>query len=168
MFRKGLLLLSLFMLAGTVGGACTAPPPPGVDAGVPDAAPPYVEPTLAEIQRRIITPSCALSSCHGSETQPAARLGLRTGQTHGNLVNRPANTRFDCYDAGVPDGAPQLILVTPGNLDESFLWAKVNAMNDGELAPMCRGRQMPRTGQRLPQYALDAIRSWIEQGAQDN
>ncbi len=169
MFRKGLLLLALGFAAATAAGACTALPLPGVDGGVlVDSGPPYVEPTLTEIQRRIITPSCGLMSCHGSESQPAARLGLRSGETHGNVVNQPATTRFDCYDAGVPDGAPQLVLVTPGNLAESFLWTKVNAMGDGELGPMCRGRQMPRTGQRLPQYALDAIRTWIEQGALDN
>ncbi len=47
--------------------------------------------------------------------------------------------------------------VTAGNLEESLLWRLVNSDD--------RGERMPLDGDPLPKTELDAIRTWIEQGA---
>ena len=164
-----MLVLVLFF---AVVGACTSLP--GLDGGVAakDSGPAPVDPTFAVIQRRILTPSCGLMSCHGSAVAPAGHLLIRDGESYAQLVGVRAYTRFECMDGGIPDGCdpdagPHLIRVVPGSPDDSFMMQKLE-MDDMHLGVMCRGREMPRTGQRLGQIYRDAIREWIAQGAQNN
>lgn len=103
------------------------------------------DPTLAEIQANIFTPSCALSFCHGAAL--SAGLDLRDGTAYSAIVNVPAN-EFDSW-----------FRIEPFNPDESFLICKL------EACPNLVGQQMPLIGGPLPQNYIDVIRAWVNRGA---
>jgi len=107
-----------------------------------------IGPTLTSLQNNIFTPRC--TSCHSGPTPPAD-LNLEDGLSFSNLVGikRP----FD----------PE-IRVVAGNANASFLIDKLENNNLGNS----RGDQMPLGGPYLDQNTIDAIRYWIEQGAQNN
>ncbi len=103
------------------------------------------DPSLAEIQANIFTPSCALSFCHGAAL--SGNLDLRDGAAYSNIV-------------GVPSAElPVWNRITPFNPDESFLICKL------EACPSLVGQQMPLIGGPLPQEVIDVIRAWVNRGA---
>ncbi len=125
---------------GTYNVTFTATDDQGLSDPTPDtrtitveAVPPAV--TLTTLQATIFTPTCV--RCHGS-SDPEAGLNLSAGQSHGNLVNVPAET-----EPGVR--------VIPFDPNNSVL---VTFLDDGH-------RNRPAS-ERLQ------IRSWINAGAQDN
>lgn len=113
--------------------------------------------TFDRIQRQIFNQSCALGSCHDSETQSGGLL-LETGASHGNLINAVPST-VPAADAGwlrvdvVPD--------VSGNPDTSFLVHKI----EGTLPDATYGERMPRGKPKLNSTLRDIIRLWIEAGA---
>jgi hypothetical protein len=106
---------------------------------------------LADIESQIFMPSCALPSCHSSQTQAGALI-LEPASVYNELVNvSPLST-----------GARQagLLRVKPGDPDNSFLIRKLEGTLDpGEGAPM------PLTGPKLSDDQIGMIRAWIADGA---
>jgi hypothetical protein len=115
-------------------GACPAPP----------------RATFDEIQQTIFTPSCAVATCHDSQSH-VANLVLEAGQAYAQLVNVPPDT-FAASQAG-------LLRVKPGAPDDSFLLVKL------EGPPASEGSRMPLTGDPLSAAQIDLVRNWILQGA---
>ncbi|HAV22493.1 MAG: hypothetical protein A2X67_02790 [Ignavibacteria bacterium GWA2_55_11] len=111
-----------------------------------------IEPSFASIQRVVFNASCSATSCHGSTAK--AGLTLTPGSSYANLVNVTSQN----------DNAhsPQFKRVLPGSPDSSFLWIKLT--NPGPQ----QGDRMPQVGNSLPDEYLQAIRTWIVQGAQNN
>jgi hypothetical protein len=97
----------------------------------------------------IFTSSCAGNGCHAG-ARPAESLSLEAGKSFAELVNVASS---EC-------GARKL--VTPGAPASSYLMDKLLGTN------LCMGSQMPKSGTSLPAAQIDAIRSWICQGAPNN
>lgn len=104
-----------------------------------------VKATLADIQSKVFTLSCAVSGCH---TGPAAPLGLRldADSAFGLLVNQPSQQQ------------PDLLRIKPGDSANSYLLQKL----EGTAAS---GLQMPRNRSPLPVETIQAVRDWIDNGA---
>lgn len=128
--------MSVAILLST--SACEHAGPVGPENGV--------EPTLSSIQTNVFSTSCAVSGCHAGPN-PQQGLNLSEGLAHDNLVNVQSRER------------PELLRVEPGAPDSSYLVHKV------EGRPNIVGQQMPAGGAPLSQEEIDAIRTWIEQGA---
>jgi len=113
------------------------------------AGEPGVQPTLSSIQENVFSTSCALSGCHAGPN-PQQGMNLSAGQAHENLVNVRSNER------------PSLFRVNPGAPDDSYLVHKIEGRSS------IVGERMPLGGERLSQEKIDAIRTWIENGAPEN
>ncbi len=151
---KPLATLAFSFAAEACGG--------GSSSGGADAGPAPIEPKLSVIQQRILTPGCALSSCHGSAA--AGRLSLVEGRSHAQLVNVPSVKPAGCGDAGV---AVPRVRVMPGDPERSFLVDKL-AHDTAWLSARCQGTSMPQANPMLDAAAVQAVRTWIAQGALDN
>jgi hypothetical protein len=108
------------------------------------AAPP--PPTLARVQKRVFSRSCASSSCHGAAA--AGGLGLLPGDAHSNLVDVPASNAVAA--------AAGLRRVVPGDPGASFLVRKLT----GALAPG-EGDPMPQVGGSLAPADVELVKRWI-------
>jgi hypothetical protein len=137
-FLVGLVALAVFV--GT--GACEHADPVGTGAD-------GVQPTLNSIQENIFSTSCALSGCHAGPN-PRQGMNLSAGQAHDNLVNVRSNER------------PELFRVDPGAPDRSYLVHKIEGRSS------IVEERMPLGGEPLSQNEIDAIRTWIENGASEN
>jgi hypothetical protein len=107
-------------------------------------------PTFAVVQRRVLAPSCASSSCHGDAR--AGGLGLGAAEAWANLVGAPATNPAAA--------AAALRRVVPGDPGASFLLRKLT----GPLGP-AEGARMPRTGGGLDAATIDLVARWIAAGA---
>ncbi len=122
-------------------------PPTCVD--IPGTTEEALPPTFAQVQSRVLDPSCSFSSCHGSGA--AAGLDLRGEQARDALVDA-ASTATD------------LPRVAPGDPEGSYLYRLLSQCEptaDGVIV-----RHMPAGAPTL----LDAervglVRAWIEAGA---
>jgi len=133
-----LLLLPLFVFAGCSDSST------GVASG-------SVKDNFTSIQQEVFDKGC---SCH-QRSNPDALLNLSSGSAYNSLVGRkPENDA-----AKLRFGA----LVVPGKPDSSFLMAKIT----GDLKTP-EGERMPQRRDKLPQDAIDAIKSWIEKGAKND
>jgi hypothetical protein len=103
-------------------------------------------PTLAAVQERIFTPSCARSGCHAGGGA-ASGLDLSEGLSHGATV------------AIRSQEVPLLYLVRPGDPDASYLVMKVRG--DSGIV----GMQMPMGALPLADTDLALLEAWIEAGA---
>ncbi|MDP2312007.1 MAG: hypothetical protein Q8P41_03815 [Pseudomonadota bacterium] len=75
----------------------------------------------------------------------------------------PPITADASHLVGVPAGRDGMAYVTPGSLETSFLWFKVNDRQDEIVDD---GTRMPPPPEvPLPDPALAAIEAWIEDGA---
>ena len=114
--------------------------------------------TFDRIQHQIFNQSCALSSCHDSQSQTGGLL-LETGAAYGNLVDH-VSTKPAAQAAGWP--RVNTMAPTPAeNLDTSFLWHKI----EGDLPDDSFGVRMPRDRPKLNGTLREIIRLWIENGA---
>ena len=106
--------------------------------------------TLTQVQSAVFTPTCAVSGCHdgGGGALPRS-MDLRTGNSHGNIVDVPA----------VQAARDR---VEPGNPDASYLIDKL----EGNQA--AGTQRMPPGGPFLDQATIDMVRQWITEGALDN
>lgn len=114
--------------------------------------------TFDRIQKQIFNQSCAVASCHDSESQTGGLL-LETGASFGNLVNQtPTN--------GPATGAgwrrvTVFVQDVSGDPDTSFVFRKI----EGDLPDGSYGEQMPRGKPKLNGTLREIIRLWIEAGA---
>jgi hypothetical protein len=115
----------------------------------PGPPPPSVEVTLREVQDRVFTPNCALSSCHGDPNKSGG-LSLVDGKSAAGLINvEPtlASARAKGYKR-----------VVPGEPAKSFLYIKCfrPSADEGEPMPL---------GENLSKEKVELIKKWIESGA---
>jgi len=116
--------------------------------------------TFNRIQRQIFNQSCALGSCHDSQTQ-AKGLLLETGASYGNLVNQVPVT-VSAANAGWL--RVKVVPNVSGDLDNSLLFRKI----EGTLPDATYGERMPRGRAKLSSTLREIIRLWIEGGAPDD
>lgn len=103
--------------------------------------------TFSFIQDNVFTPSCAVSGCHAGPS-PAAGQDLSAGEAFANIV-------------GIPSGqVPALQRVNPGNADDSYIVRKL------EGGPAIVNNQMPLGQPPLSSELIEAVRSWIDAGAE--
>jgi hypothetical protein len=123
-----------------------------VDTFVDDAVAaldPPVPVSFATDVQPIFSANCATSGCH-SGVSPTGNLNLEPGQAYGNIVNVAS---FE---------VPAVSRVLPGDASSSYLYQKItNAMG-------IVGVSMPYFSDPLPSDEIDAIESWINQGALNN
>jgi hypothetical protein len=122
----------------------------------------------------ILQLSCSIagSTCHGDSTvtsQGRPYFGLPDGGISADTIHAAVVGVASTED-------PKLSLVTPGDLDKSWLWQKVDNQQcnfasecaaGGSAYPTC-GLQMPYGNNSLPVSELDTIARWITQGAKNN
>jgi hypothetical protein len=111
--------------------------------------------TFDQIQRTVLTPTCAQSDCHASALPTSGNLALTPAVAYDNLVNaRPSSLAAD------RDGLKRVVPFKP---DSSLLFQKVVlalAAHNGEY-----GNIMPVGSPALTQGQVDFIKKWIEAGA---
>jgi hypothetical protein len=115
----------------------------------PGVAPPVnTGPTLQSLQSSILTPKCAIPGCH---VPPGAQQGmdLSAGKTYVYTVGVDAVEIFGFKR------------VTRGLAVDSYLYMKIAG------DPRTIGERMPLGG-TLTAAEIDAVRAWIDAGAQDN
>jgi hypothetical protein len=104
----------------------------------------------AEDMQPIWSQRCVLY-CHSVGVEPAAAgLDLVTGAAYDNIVNQPSMQ------------LPTMMLITPGDPDQSYLWHKL--IGD-HLSVGGEGDPMPAFAPMLDQDTLDRIEAWILAGA---
>ena len=111
--------------------------------------------TFDRIQKQVFSASCAVGTCHDSESMTGGLL-LEPGAAYSNLVDQtPSN--------GVAAGLGWK-RVTAGDASSSFLYHKIT--NDLRVANDL-GKRMPRPPGRpmLPGSLQEIIRLWIQAGA---
>ncbi len=109
------------------------------------------------IQSRILTPSCAIPSCHASQADATFnehQLILTAGSSYDNLVG------VDPHNANaLADG---LLRVKPNDAESSLLIHKLH-IEDHHSSDY--GNPMPLGLQKLSVGQVEYIRQWIENGA---
>ena len=119
------------------------------------------EPTWPSIYEVIVTPTCALEFCHGDdEGNNEGMLDLRDrAGSYARLFT--ASESEECGYLGLP-------IVTPGEPEQSLLYRKLFALEDGEEedSAIC-GYRMPYAAESpLPSPWIETIAQWIRDGAQ--
>lgn len=109
-----------------------------------------VEPTFSSISQKIFPTNCATSSCHGMLGQRGGLI-LEGEGVYERLVNATPTTL-----AAINKG---MKLVVPGKPDSSFLLTKLIAPEPIE------GERMPSSNEALSSQQINAIRTWIANGA---
>jgi hypothetical protein len=115
------------------------------DTGADTAA---LDPTLANVQAEILTPSCAFSSCHGSSGGGASDLDLSEDTAHAEVVG------VESVDN------PGAILVVAGDAASSYLVEKCTPGATGTV-----GAPMPEGTAGLDDARLALLVAWIDAGA---
>ncbi|MGK3989625.1 hypothetical protein WME99_41640 [Sorangium sp. So ce136] len=113
--------------------------------------------------------SCSFSStCHGAEAGSAGFAYLGSGSSSEQATSAQLEA-IVAQNVGVasraPSGMPRIAAGDPAN---SFLMHKIDgtlSCGDLECAPDSCGAPMPYGGEPLPAAERDAIRRWIQQGA---
>lgn len=183
------IVMSLVALVGGGDMGCSPSSNPSSSDPPPTCNP---NPSFSEDVIPAFAMSCTLSeSCHGQMGNSAVEslyLGLHVGGGGAADVQAVYNGLVGV--AAKED--PSMDLVTKGDLENSFLWHKVNddpmTLNSGALATGCKkasvmcqdcmgmnpcGGTMPYNGNMLANpegnpNALCTIQNWITQGAQNN
>ena len=141
-------VVAVLAAAGGCGSDQSATPPGGTSPS-PGSG------TFDQLQRTVLTPTCAQSDCHASALPTSGNLALTPAVAYDNLVNaRPSSLAAD------RDGLKRVVPFKP---DSSLLFQKVVlslAAHNGEY-----GNIMPVGQNALSQGQVDFIRKWIEAGA---
>ena len=105
---------------------------------------------------QILLPGCAGSvSCH-TGSNPKEGLGLATETAVRQMLNTPSLQR------------PELMLVTPGSPDQSYLIKKLLGVDMSALGSSGGSSlRMPRLASPLCDEIVDVISEWILRGAVD-
>ena len=142
------LVAPVAILAACGGDQSAAPPGGSPLAGSATGS-------FDQLQRTVLTPTCATSECHASALPTSGNLALTPAVAYDNLVNvRPTSLAAD------RDGLKRVVPFKP---DSSLLFQKVVlalAAHNGEY-----GNIMPVGSPALTQGQIDFIKKWIEAGA---
>lgn len=142
--------IGALLLAGVAAGAgCN-----GTKDGTPIDTGPTDTPTFTRVQDEILTPSCALSTCHDS-----AATG--TGTTGTSLVLAGDGVYASLVGVPVAELAGETRVV-PGDSASSYIVAKVNG-DDGIF-----GGPMPPPFGGLDPQLVQLLVDWIDAGAEEN
>lgn len=110
--------------------------------------------TWSAIHSKILRPQCATVGCHDAQTRAAALDLSDLQKAHVALWNQPSTQNRD----------PAVRLISPQNPDQSYLVQKLRGTTDPRLgARMPLGRELPDRAR-----AIDALVTWINQGARNN
>ena len=107
---------------------------------------PTLAPKLSTIHEEVFMPRCSANACHGGPG-PSAQLDLER-EPYASLVDAPS------------DADESVIRVVPGDPDASLLYLVLVGDSHGV-------RQMP-VGGALEDFEVEGIKTWIEDGAEDN
>ena len=122
----------------------------------PDCAEAESYQDIGSIETKIFATSCTFSSCHDGGA--ATSLDLRTGHSYAALVGVASHV-----DAS-------RMRVVPNHPEQSVLMVMLGAVDPGEMSPpltaVPKPGVMPLANVPLCAEKLDAIRRWIEAGAQ--
>jgi len=109
--------------------------------------------TWARVSQILDEHGCAQEgACHSVE-RADANLVLELDRAYDQLVS------VACSNPGAEDSG--LLRVVPGDVENSFLWTKVNLPGYSPL----HGDRMPILGEGLSESELDILERWIEAGA---
>lgn len=146
--RAALVSLVVAIAIGCGGDQSATPPGGSPSTGAASGS-------FDQLQRTVLTPTCATSECHASALPTSGNLALTPAVAYDNLVNaRPSSLSAD------RDGLKRVVPFKP---DSSLLFQKVVlalAAHNGEY-----GNVMPVGSPALTQGQVDFIRKWIEAGA---
>ncbi|GAB4369874.1 MAG: hypothetical protein Kow0062_04150 [Acidobacteriota bacterium] len=121
----------------------------------PPAAPDLTDPvSLALDIQPTFTASCALSGCHAGAF-PVAGLTLEEGRLYEPGLGA----------VGVASAQAPLLRIEPGASDRSYLVDKLEG-TQGQVGGV--GARMPLGGPPVSAEFLEALRTWIDDGAPDN
>jgi hypothetical protein len=109
-----------------------------------------VQPTLASIQSNLFTPTCSVSGCHSGPAGPNLPTGMDLSSEDSSFASLVSVTSVE---------DPAALRIVPGDAGNSYLIQKV----EGTASV---GGRMPLGGAPLDQATIDAIRAWIDAGAQ--
>ena len=118
-----------------------------VDSLSLNVVPVSLDSTLESIQENIFNAVCAVK-CH-KMPRPKKNLNLEQGHAYANLVNVPSKE------------LSKMMRVFPGDAEMSYLVWKLEG-RDG-----IRYRQMPLNLPPIPEVQIKAIKTWINNGAQE-
>jgi hypothetical protein len=135
------LILALAFAVGAAFGACSG----GSDGGG-GTAPATENVSFTDDIQPIFNSSCASSLCHG--TAESAGLNLTQGSSYDELRNVTSTSE------------PPKLRVAPGNAAGSYIVIKL----EGNQTV---GDKMPRGGS-LSSAQITSIRTWIDEGAENN
>lgn len=133
------LLLSVAMFTGCSDNATSSE-----NGKTPDT-----DPSFASDIQPIFNSFCATSGCHDNANSTGTGLILTSGNSYDNLVSVASIE------------VASLNLVEPGEPDNSYLVGKI----EGTQAV---GDRMPQGRSPLSAENIQLIRTWIEQGAENN
>jgi len=102
--------------------------------------------SFESIQTNIFTSTCS-AKCHKSP-RPKKGLNLEPGEAYDNLVNVPSNEK------------PSMMRVKPEDSENSYIIWKLEDRNG------ISGKQMPLNQPPLGEAEINAIKTWIDNGAQ--
>ncbi|MEK6782950.1 MAG: hypothetical protein AABY93_14725 [Bacteroidota bacterium] len=115
------------------------------------------ESTFGLIQTRILTPGCAISGCHASESDNTFiqhHLVLEKKVSYANLINiEPSNLNAR---------EEKLFLVKPHHAEESLIYHKLHRADHHAKD---YGNPMPLGLELLSEGQVEFVRRWIEAGA---
>ena len=149
---KRLLLISLIGLIIACGGSSDETSDQDGTTDGDDNSGATLEATLSGIQSNIFTPTCARSGCHSS-TSASAGLSLADGESFSSLVGVPSS-QLDSMNR-----------VEPADTSQSYL---IHKLEGTQATVGGSGSQMPRGESPLSDEELQAIKDWINEGAQNN
>ena len=118
-----------------------------VDSLSLNVVPVSLDSTLESIQENIFNAVCAVK-CH-KMPRPKKNLNLEQGQAYGNLVNVQSKE------------LPKMLRVKPGDAESSYIIWKLEGRNG------IRYKQMPLNLPQIPEVQIEAIKAWINNGAQE-
>ena len=130
-------------LTGLLALAACADKDPTADETAADESP-----TFSQLQQEVLIPSCGGAGCHGA-SDPGGALDLESDGAYDALLFDPCDN-----EVAVAEG---LVRVAPGDLEQSFFYAKITD-------PMGMGDLMPPWGMSDEQITL--IEAWILAGAE--
>ena len=118
-----------------------------VDSLSLNVVPVSLDSTLESIQENIFNAVCAVK-CH-KMPRPKKNLNLEQGHAYGNLVNVQSKE------------LPKMLRVKPGDAESSYIIWKLEGRNG------IRYKQMPLNLPQIPEVQIEAIKAWINNGAQE-
>jgi len=109
-------------------------------------------PTFYSIQVNVLTPACATTSCHSGNPPPNAPLSLDADRAYQELVGKTSSQT-------------PLLLVNPGDPEASYFLQKILGTAGSSGGVWTR---MPIGAPPLSADEIDAIQTWIANGAQND